>query len=150
MRYVHDKLVSEISGLPFVIDDPDAGIEPHEATIGELIALCLDAYDQNHMAFAQLEKQSLSPKETRAYNLLLDMLAAPPPNHGYYSLEGDHHELAVKLVDLVLPRIGKGSSSEHVAAWRHHPYVQEYLKTAPTKLPEAMQEPVEAAQERES
>ena len=132
MKYIRTELFKVPTGKSIKISDPDKGIEDHEATVGEILRLCLTFYDNEHQGFVTRHNFILSPTETRVFNRLWDMFSASPEDGEWYALET---EPDFKLLQKVTAWV-----SPYGPWWRHAPVIEDLLNRAPEKLPQAVQE----------
>ena len=122
MKYILNGLFFQHGGKPFLLSDEEQDVPEHQATDGEMLALVLRIYDENHNRFVR-DGKLLSPTEIGAFNRLLPLLEHAGP---VIALETGDFALLVKVAGWAVP------SSP---AWRDTPGILEVLQTASSLPP---------------
>jgi hypothetical protein len=131
MKYIHNGLFRAIAGKPVKIKDIENKVEEHEATVGEILRLCLQIYDTEHQGFVTRYGFVLSPTEIRVFNRLCDTFNTAPDGE-WYSLETEpDFKLLQKVANWVSP---------YGPWWRHAPTIEDLLNRAPDQLPKVAAE----------
>ena len=128
MRYIKDNVFSPVGMAELTITDSDnKNVEPHAATVGEVLKLVLNAY---------LPKpgQALNtPAEIRKFNKVMDILEAGPKD-SVYAFEQEQFELLKRIVYWTLPQAFiPGNPPKPL--WRSAPAIEDILEKAPEAMP---------------
>lgn len=102
MKYLADVLVMAVTGgKPFVVEDKEAGIQRHDAHIGELVKITLNAYVPR--TGKVLETQG----DIRSLNRVLDILDGAPQEHvngtRYWRFEDEDWKVLRRVVEWTVP-----------------------------------------------
>lgn len=136
MQYIQETEFVGLKGLPFVIKKPSEGVEPHNATTGEMMGLVLLTYDTNHDYFAFVKKLVLSAKEIARFNIIdLTMDGEPDVEAGtgkgatrWWAFEDQDYTLLKKLLEWCGPE---------APWWRQSIALEEMMGAATTEKPGA-------------
>lgn len=128
MRYVKDDVFSPVGMTELTITDSEnKSIEPHAATVGEVLKLVLNSF------VPQQGKSLNTPAEIRKFNKVLDILEAGPKN-GIYAFEQEQFELLKRVVNWTAPQLLLGGNPPK-PFWRNAPQLEDILEKAPEAMP---------------
>lgn len=136
-RYLKFETFTKHTGKPFMIADPEEGIEEHEASVAEALQAFLSFFDVNHDLFAFKENppKVLSDAQADAYNSAVATLKADPQEADFegqqwHRLDSAEYEVIKKVTEWVMPLS---------RWWREGKIVKDLLAAAgeQTQLPES-------------
>ena len=128
MRYVKDNVFEPVGMKAITITDSDnKNIEPHAATVGEMLKMVLNAY------VPRPGQMLNTPAEIRKFNKVMDVLEAGP-KEGVYAFQDEHFDLMKRVVYWTLPQAFiPGNPPQPL--WRSAPAIEDILEKAPETVP---------------